>query len=123
MNPEQNPLDAIGKRHPYRMPKGFMERLTDAVVAATAVGSTHPSPTEIAHRLRNSPWRTLRMAFIGAASAAVVAVGAVALLRTPSQGTSVTVDQAFSNLSDSDQSALLDAYSHELAMDYADAGY
>ena len=106
------PLDALRHRDPYRMPPGFVERLTDEVVARVTPEQTTGRRRRLTTRLRL--WATT------AVSAAAVALIAFNLIPSGPSPEALTPDQAFERLSDADQQYLLDNYSSDMAMDYAE---
>lgn len=106
-------LDKIGKQLPYSVPEGFFEQFNEHICATVA--------KETPRRKILSALPTWRKIWHTTASAAAIAALVIAfkgLAPDAVHAENITIEQAFNNLSDEDQDALLDTYRADVIFDY-----
>lgn len=106
---ENNYIDRIGRRLPYKTPDGFFDALENNVLDAVRREQA-PRPKRILRWL---------VPLTAGAAAACVAIMLIANANTGDENPAgmENVEYAFSNLSSADQQYLLSVYSEDLFMD------
>lgn len=118
MMKENNYIDRIGRRMPYKTPDGFLDALENNVLDAVR-SEKAPRPKRFVR------WLTPLTAGVAAASIAILLIANVksgdnrlaANTATDNNAGLENVEYAFSNLSSADQQYLLSVYSEDLFMD------
>ena len=101
---EKFDFNTIQKQMPYKVPDSFFDELERDIAIRIDLGKNR--------KTRNFAWRfVMRAVTATAAAAAVIAmIVNVTSVSTPGTGPGMTVEQAFAELSVSDQEYLLDVY-------------
>lgn len=103
---EKFDLETSTPRHPYRVPDNFFASLEADILQRTV----ESAPARSTRRRRSLPRLILHWAATASAAAAI-AGGVYFGFHVASPSEAVSVEQAFGELSDSDQQYLLDIYS------------
>lgn len=106
-------FDKIGKKMPYKVPEGFFSDLESSLNGLAAVSTAHV----------NKPAAWLWAVRTALTAAAVVAIIFSLTIMFPknrniSSNESISVEQAFSNLSTSDQDYIIDTFRNDMIIDY-----
>ena len=110
--PTNDTLHRIGKKMPYTVPDGFFRHLDEQIIAATQAEMTRTA------RMRRNIWRAITGATMAAAASVAIVLSVGNFSQSPIIASSLTPEQAFDNLSSTDQEFLLDTYRTELLAEY-----
>lgn len=113
--PNPNPLERLRGREPYKIPDGFFNVLETDVLSRIKAEESRNHKRNLSQRIKVAIWSIASTAAI-----ALLAVNvAPGLWHTQPAPDRLTAEQAFDSLSESDQEYLLDNYTTDMAMYYA----
>lgn len=105
-------LDRIGKKMPYGVPQEFFSQLESSLneaAAKTAAEAHAPTP---------HTWRWVARTALTAAAVVAVILSLTVLFPHNIEPEGLSVEQAFSNLSSTDQEYILDTFRNDMIIDY-----
>lgn len=105
-------FDSIGKKMPYRMPENFLHELESSVIAEIESGKEKgKEKKETGFKIPRvySLFRNL----VAAAAVAILFIVCYTTMPAKQQNSYADIDRAFDNLSNDDQSFMIDTYEND----------
>ena len=105
-------FDRIGKQMPYSVPEDFFSNLETSLCQA-AVNETSATPAP----MRRS-WKWMMRTTLSAAAMVAVILSLTMVFPRSAEPEGLSVEQAFSNLSTTDQDYIIDTFRNDMIIDY-----
>ena len=114
---QQFQFDKIGKKTPYNVPEGFFRDLE-----STLIRTIPEKAVETSQEVRTAPSRSLWLwamkTTLSEAALVAIILSITALLPRVSEPEPLSLEQAFSNLSATDQEYIIDTFRNDMIIDY-----
>lgn len=104
-------FDNVGKETPFRVPDGFFSQLESDIIHKAF-------PSESGKRKYLPSWRIIAGASVAAAATVALLISSGTRIAGPEPDTSLSIEQAFNNLSQADQDYLIDTFRNDIITDY-----